>query len=74
MKDSRLEVYPIYIACEDNIRLFRSLNRETNPDCEEICRRFLTDLRDFEDIPFEYYTHYNGNKVDPGWIVSNLNN
>lgn len=74
LKDSRLEVYPIYIACEDNIRLFRSLNRETNPDCEEICRRFLTDLRDFEDIPFEYYTHYNGNKVDPGWIVSDLKN
>lgn len=72
LKDQRLEVYPIFIACEDKIRLLRSLKRETNPDCEEICRRFLTDLKDFETIPFEYYTHYNGAKIDPEWIVDDL--
>ena len=72
LKDDRLEVYPVYIACEDKLRLQRSLNRESNPDCEEICRRFLTDKQDFDDIPFEYYTHYNGAKVDPDWIVSDL--
>ena len=65
LKDSRLEVIPVYIACEDKTRLLRSLNRETTPDCEEICRRFLTDKKDFEDIPFEYYTHYNGVGVKP---------
>ena len=72
LKDDRLEVYPVYIACEDKLRLQRSLDRESNPDCEEICRRFLTDKQDFDDIPFEYYTHYNGAKVDPNWIISDL--
>ena len=72
LKDDRLDVYPVYIACEDKLRLQRSLDREVNPDCEEICRRFLTDLQDFEDIPFEHYIHYNGAKVDPEWIIPDL--
>lgn len=72
LKDDRLDVYPVYIVCEDKLRLQRSLDREVNPDCEEIVRRFLTDKQDFEDIPFEYYTHYNGCGVDPEWIVSDL--
>jgi guanylate kinase len=72
LKDNRLKIYPIYVACEDKLRLQRALDREVNPDCEEICRRFLTDLQDFEDIPFEYYTHYNGAKVDPNWIIPDL--
>jgi len=65
LKDNRLEVFPIFVACEDKLRLQRCLDREVNPDCEEICRRFLTDMQDFENIPFEYYTHYNGAGVDP---------
>ena len=64
LKDNRLEVIPIYITCEDKIRLQRAINREKNPDCEEICRRFLTDLKDFEEIPFEHYVYYNGDTTD----------
>ena len=74
LKDERLEVYPILIACEDKLRLQRCLDREANPDCEEICRRFLADLKDFEDIPFEYNIHYNGAKVEPSWIIQDLIN
>jgi len=72
LKDNRLEVYPVYIMCEDKVRLQRCLNREMVPDCEEICRRFLTDMKDFEDIPFEYFTHYNGPKVDASYIIPDL--
>lgn len=72
LKDNRLDITPIYIACEDKIRLQRALNRELNPDCEEICRRFLTDKQDFENIPFPFYTHYNGAKVKPDWIYDDL--
>jgi len=50
----------------------RCLQRESNPDCEEICRRFLADLQDFDDIPFEHYCHYNGAKTDPNWIIEDL--
>ena len=72
LKDDRLDVYPIYIICEDKTRLQRCLDRVMVPDCEEICRRYLADLQDFEDIPFEYYTHYNGEKVDLSWIIHDL--
>lgn len=68
LAEPRLEVIPIYVACEDNIRLLRTLTRETNPDCEEICRRFLADKQDFEVINFDYLTFYNGAKVEPDWI------
>ena len=54
LKDDRLEVYPIYLECSDKERLLRQLNREDNPDCTEICRRFGTDKKDFSNINFEY--------------------
>ena len=72
LQDNRLDIIPVYIACEDKIRLQRCLLREGNPDCEEICRRFLTDLKDFENIPFEYITHYNGANIKESWIIENL--
>lgn len=59
LKDKRLRVAPIYIYAPDKIRLKRSLNREKNPDCAEICRRFLADKKDFEKINFPYLTYKN---------------
>lgn len=59
LEDSRLEVYPIYVKASDKTRLLRSLNRENNPDCEEICRRFFTDKDDFQEIKFNYFTFIN---------------
>jgi guanylate kinase len=59
LQDSRLDVTPIYINVTDKIRLQRILNREENPNCLEVCRRFLTDEADFSDIPFEYETYDN---------------
>lgn len=54
LQDSRLDVYPIYVRANDKTRLLRSLNREENPDCNEICRRFQTDKKDFSFIDFSY--------------------
>ncbi len=54
LQDSRLDVHPVYVQVSDKTRLMRALNREEEPDCKEICRRFLTDEQDFEDIGFEY--------------------
>lgn len=54
LQDSRLEVYPILVYASDKQRLLRQLNREENPNCAEIVRRFKTDAEDFLDIPFEY--------------------
>lgn len=65
LQDSRLEIIPIYISVPDKIRLIRSLNREKNPDCLEICRRFQTDDADFRNIDFSYFTikNFNLNKA-----------
>lgn len=41
---------PIYIEVEDGERLSRALNRERmqeSPKYEELCRRFLSDAKDF---------------------------
>ena len=54
LTDPRLEVLPVYIKTSDKLRLLRALEREENPNCHEICRRFLADKKDFDDIPFEY--------------------
>ena len=45
-------VVPIYIKVDDFERLRRAVNREkrqANPNCEEICRRYLADERDFSE-------------------------
>jgi guanylate kinase len=62
LQDSRLNVIPIYVYCSDKNRLLRSLKREKNPDCSEICRRFLADKKDFSDADFDYIVYSNNNK------------
>lgn len=54
MADSRINLLPVYIKASDKTRLIRNLNREKDPDCQEICRRFQTDEKDFSDIPFRH--------------------
>lgn len=48
--DNEITVIGFYIDCEDKLRMLRQLSRESNPDVEEICRRFFADLEDFEDV------------------------
>ena len=47
-EDSRLNLFLVKVSASDKNRLIRSLSREDNPDCKEICRRFLADKKDFE--------------------------
>lgn len=63
LQDSRLDVLPIYVKVPPKVRLMRSLQREAFPDCEEICRRFLVDQKDFSDIPFEWELEWD-NRVE----------
>ena len=49
-----LTVIPIYIKASDKTRLIRCLTREDNPDCKEICRRFIADNEDFQNIGFNF--------------------
>ena len=49
-----IKLYLIYIEANDKDRLLRQLNREKNPNCHEIVRRFHADEEDFseEEITF----------------------
>lgn len=42
------------ITCSSKERLLRQLNRENNPNVDEIIRRFGTDKKDFENLQFDY--------------------
>lgn len=54
LEDKRLNILPVRVYVPDKERLKRILDREVDPDCAEVCRRFLTDNKDFQSIPFDY--------------------
>ena len=55
LSDTRLEILPVWVYASDKTRLIRSLNREPNPDCAEICRRYQADEKDFDEADdFDY--------------------
>lgn len=54
LKNKNVECLPLRIYCPDKIRLLRQLTRESNPDCDEIIRRYLADSKDFLTIPFRH--------------------
>lgn len=58
LEDSRLQVIPVYICASQKERLLRALTREENPNCTEVCRRFLADEKDFDDIPFDDFIEF----------------
>jgi hypothetical protein len=53
-------LYILELEASDKTRLIRSLTRESNPDCEEICRRFFADKFDFESLSFGLITRCRG--------------
>jgi guanylate kinase len=55
LSEQEVFVIPIYIHVDDKDRMLRLLNREENPDIEEICRRYLADKKDYaKPVSFEF--------------------
>lgn len=48
-----------YVKTDDRTRLMRQLRRESNPNCHEICRRFISDEGDFKNLNFHYFVIFN---------------
>lgn len=68
LDDPRLDVVPVWIHASDKTRLRRSLEREDNPDCKEICRRFLADEKDFDEADdFDYFGWINEVGMHESW-------
>ena len=55
MKHPEVEVIPILIKASDKVRLIRQLNRESEPNIEEIFRRWKADKEDFSKLGFDYF-------------------
>lgn len=72
LSDDRLNVLVIKIEANDKMRLVRCLVREDDPDCSEICRRFLADKKDFSDLEFEYETIYNNDDSQTDFFHPNI--
>ena len=62
-ENPNIELAVIYIEANDKTRLLRQLNREKNPDCHEIVRRFSADENDFSDNEIEY--------IEPDMFITN---
>jgi guanylate kinase len=60
-QDKDIDILPVWIQVSEKIRLLRSLYREIDPNCTEICRRFLADQDDFSRIDFDYEIYLNNN-------------
>lgn len=54
--DPRVDLKIIYIVASNKERLIRQLDREENPDIEEIIRRYQTDNIDFLELEEYDYT------------------
>lgn len=66
--DIELNVYRI--SCRDKVRLIRQLNREENPDVDEVIRRYGTDKEDFSNLNFYYNEIENNDEEDLELAVS----
>lgn len=69
-----IDVIAIEIYASDKMRIIRQLNREEEPDCAEICRRFQTDEKDFYDLEFDRQTIKNESIEDMQSCVKVLAN
>ena len=61
---SDVDVTIFKITCSDKVRLLRQLNREENPNVDEIIRRYKTDKEDFYDLEFKYIEVENNDEED----------
>lgn len=50
-KNENIDLTIFELYAYDKERLLRQLNRETNPNVEEIIRRYNTDKEDFKNLP-----------------------
>lgn len=61
-----IDIKVIYLYTSPKERLLRQLNRESSPDCKEICRRFIADEKNFKNLRFSYHVVINeNNEIQP---------
>lgn len=71
---SNIDLIVYYIKANDKERLMRQLNREENPDIEEIFRRYKTDKKDFKFLDFDYTLINNNNEEELLIAINKIKN
>lgn len=69
MAHKNIELVVYYVTAKDKTRLLRQLNREENPNVDEIIRRYKTDKEDFYDLDFHYNELVNEDRKDMDFNV-----
>ena len=64
LKHPEIELRVVYVRASAKTRLIRQLNREQDPNIEEILRRFKADEADFKDLEFNYIEYFNESYTD----------
>lgn len=64
LDNKQIDLTICLIETTDKIRLIRQLNREEEPDCEEIIRRYYTDEKDFKYLDLDNYTVIRNEKLE----------
>lgn len=67
-----IQIYVFWVLAADKIRWIRQLNREEDPDINEIYRRWHADIIDFDDIRFPYNELWNETEEDLGYAIESL--
>lgn len=69
--DSRIDLCVIQCICNEKERILRQINRELEPDLDEIFRRLKADRADFSDFHPSAYSYWNTFvRTDAGMSVS----
>lgn len=63
-EDENIELYVFYVRAAGKQRLLRQLNREENPDVDEIIRRYKADAEDFSFLNDIKYITLQNNTLD----------
>lgn len=69
-----VDLYIIEVIANDKERVLRQLNREDNPDVDEIVRRYTTDYNDFYNLDVETYLVPNNSPYDLEVAIEFLEN
>ena len=60
----KINLIVFYVRATEKNRLIRQLNRETDPDIDEIIRRLKADRIDFEELEFDHFELDNNTQKD----------
>lgn len=65
-------ILTLRLVASDKERLIRQLNREQNPDVDEIVRRYQADKADFSYLDFPYFSCYHETYFDQEEVIALL--